>query len=48
MTTAYKKQFDLNSLVVQYLPLIKRIVSQINLKHTHYDREDLIQIGVWA
>lgn len=46
MTTAYKKQFDLNSLVVQYLPLIHRIVSQINLKHTHYDREDLIQIGV--
>jgi len=46
MTIAYEKTQDLNLLVVQYLPLIQRIVNQINLKHTHYDREDLIQIGV--
>lgn len=46
MSTVYEKKQDLGPIVAQYLPLIQKIVSRINLKHTHYDKEDLIHIGV--
>lgn len=46
MNAVYDNKQDLSATVTQYLPLIQKIARQINLKHTHYDIEDLIHIGV--
>ncbi len=32
--------------ILKYLPLVEKVVSQLNIKRADYDREDLINIGV--
>ncbi|HHY81536.1 MAG TPA: FliA/WhiG family RNA polymerase sigma factor [Clostridiales bacterium] len=46
MSIVYEQKQDLESLVIQYLPLIQKIVNQISLKQVQYEKEDLIHIGV--
>ena len=46
MNVVYEQKQELESIVLQNLPLVKRIVGQINLKQTQYEQEDLIHIGV--
>lgn len=46
MNAVYEQKQELEDVIIQHLPMIKRIVDQINLKHTEYDQEDMIQIGV--
>ncbi len=46
MNVVYEQKQELEDIIIQHLPMIKRIVDQTNLKHTEYDKEDMIQIGV--
>lgn len=46
MNAVYEQKRELESIVIQYLPLIKKIVSRINLRQTQYEKEDMIHIGV--
>ena len=40
------KETDQNELIIEYLPLVKRIVGRINSKNNQYEDDDLINIGV--
>ena len=46
MNAAYEHKLELEEVIVRYLPLIKKIVDQVNLTHTQYEKEDMIHIGV--
>ena len=46
MMNTYEQKQELESVIIEHIPLIKRIVSRINLKQTEYEREDLLHIGV--
>lgn len=37
---------DQNELIIEYLPLVKRIVGKMNSKNNQYEEDDLINIGV--
>ena len=42
----YEQQPDLEKTIQKYLPLISKIVDQISLSHTQYEKEDMIHTGV--
>lgn len=46
MNSTYEQKQELEAAIVKYLPLIKKIVNQINLRQTNYEKEDMIHIGV--
>ena len=46
MNEVYEQKQELESMVIQYLPLVKKIAYQVNLEKTNYEYEDMIHIGV--
>lgn len=40
------KEKDQNELIIEYLPLVKRIVGKMNSKNNQYEEDDLINVGV--
>ncbi|MPW24813.1 FliA/WhiG family RNA polymerase sigma factor [Alkalibaculum sp. M08DMB] len=39
-------QSDQDSLIIKYLPLVKRVVGRIEVKDSEYEKEDLLSVGV--
>lgn len=47
MNLAYDAKSSSEEMITEYLPLVKQIVDQMNVKNKHeFDRDDLISIGV--
>ena len=46
MNTTYEQKSELEEMIVQYLPMIQKIVDQISLSHTMYEKEDMVHFGV--
>jgi RNA polymerase sigma factor FliA len=40
------KENDQNELIIEHLPLVKRVVAKMNSKNSQYEEDDLINIGV--
>ncbi|OLS03753.1 sigma-70 family RNA polymerase sigma factor [Tissierella creatinophila] len=42
----FYKEEDLDNLIIEYLPLVKKIVGKIDTRNREYDEDDLFSIGV--